>query len=86
MTTGFVLVASAPSKELDVFGKLLKLDGVVEVWPVLGPIDFIVRVEAENHEQIAEIVLRNIRTILGVTSTKTFVEDEFLRHLKMLAE
>jgi DNA-binding Lrp family transcriptional regulator len=86
MTVGYVLVTATPTKELEVFGRLLKIKGAIEVCPVLGPVDFIVKMEAENHDAIAEVVLKRIRTISGVMSTKTFLEDEFLMNLQAIAE
>ena len=86
MTVGYVLVTATPTHELEVYGHLLKVKGAIEVCPVLGPVDFIVKMEADNHDVIAEIVLKRIRIISGVMSTKTFLEDEFLKNLQGLAE
>jgi len=86
MTVGYVLVSVNPTRELEVYGRLLKIKGAIEVCPVLGPVDFILKMEADNHDLIAEIVLKRIRTISGVMSTKTFLEDEFLKNLQAIAE
>ena len=37
-------------------------------------------------DDIATLVIRRIRIIPGVTSTKTFVEDEFLKHMQAMVE
>ncbi|MBI5001043.1 MAG: Lrp/AsnC ligand binding domain-containing protein [Euryarchaeota archaeon] len=86
MTVGYVLVTATPTRELEVYGQLLKIKGAIDVCPVLGPVDFIVKMEADDHDVIAEIVLKKIRIISGVVSTKTFLEDEFLKNLQGLAE
>jgi DNA-binding Lrp family transcriptional regulator len=82
MVCGYVLIVVEPTKELDVYGELLKMEEFVEVCPVLGPVDFIGKVSAKDHNAVALFVIKKVRRIKGVTDTKTFVEDEFLRHLK----
>lgn len=84
MTKAILLIVVEPSLELEVFERLLKLKEAGEVTPVLGTVDFIVRLEADDHDDIAKIVLKKIRTIKGVSSTKTFIEDEFMKQLESL--
>ncbi len=84
MTKGIVLVVVEPSLELEIYEKLLKLKEVMEVTPVLGTVDFIARVEGVDHNEVAAIVIKKIRALKGVTSTKTFIEDEFLKELEGL--
>jgi DNA-binding Lrp family transcriptional regulator len=86
MACGFVLISVEPQKELEVYGELLKLKMIVEVCPVLGSIDFIAKVKADDLNQIATLVIKHIRGIPGVTSTKTFVEDEFMKHMRQMVE
>jgi DNA-binding Lrp family transcriptional regulator len=86
MACGYILVAVEPTAELEVYGALLKLNMAVEVCPVLGPVDFIVKVKADKLDDIATLVISTIRAIPGVTSTKTFVEDEFLKHMRQMVE
>ena len=84
MTRGIVLVVVEPSVELEVYEKLLKMKEVLQVTPVLGSVDFVVRVEGEDHNEVAGVVIKKIRGLDGVTSTKTFIEDEFLKELEGL--
>ena len=84
MTKGIVLIVVEPSMELEIYEKLMKIKEVIEVTPVLGTVDFIVRVEGKDHNAIATIVIKKIRGLKGVSSTKTFVEDEFLKELEGL--
>jgi DNA-binding Lrp family transcriptional regulator len=86
MAHGYVLISVEPKKELEVYGALLKMAMAIDVCPVLGSVDFIVKVKAPDVNRIATLVIDDIRAIPGVTSTKTFVEDEFLRHLQGIAE
>lgn len=84
MTKGILLIVVEPSLELEVFEQLLKLEDLIEVTPVLGTVDFIVRIEGEDHDEIAKIVIKEVRAIKGVSSTKTFIEDEFMKQLEPL--
>ena len=59
--------------------------GVVEVTPLLGDIDFLLVIKAKKPNDIAKIVIKQIRTIPGVVSSKTLIEDEFLKHFEDLA-
>ena len=79
-----MLIVVEPSLELEIFEKLLKLKEVFEVTPVLGTVDFIVKVEGKDHNEIASVVIKKIRGLKGVSSTKTFIEDEFLKELEGL--
>ena len=78
------MIIVEPSQELEVFEHLLKLEEAYEVTPVLGTVDFIVRIEGEDHDDIAKTVIKKVRIIKGVSSTKTFIEDEFMKQLESL--
>ena len=80
MVMGFVLISVEPGRELECYGGLLKIKGVSEVVPILGDVDFLLRVEADTSDKIAQIVLKKIRLVRGVFSTKTLIEDEFVKH------
>ena len=84
MTKAIILIVVEPSLELEIYEKLLKLKEAFEVTPVLGTVDFIVKVKGSDHNEIATIVIKKIRALKGVTSTKTFIEDEFLKELEGL--
>ena len=84
MARGFVLISVEPGKEMEAYRGFKKVKGVVEATPLLGDIDFILIIEAENTNDIAGIVINNVRRVAGVVSTKTLVEDEFLKHFEDL--
>jgi len=84
MARGFVLISVEPGKEMDAFRGFKAVKGVIEVTPLLGDIDFILIIEAETTNDIAHIVINNVRRVIGVVSTKTLVEDEFLKHFEDL--
>ena len=86
MTKGYVLINIEPGREMDVYQQLMKLQGSSEVSPLLGDIDFIVILETRTPNEIADIVVKKIRTIRGVTSTKTMIQDEFVKNFESLVE
>jgi DNA-binding Lrp family transcriptional regulator len=61
----------APVHEYQVFNKLSKLHEVIEVHPLFGEYDLIAKIQAEDYESIGEIVIHKIKTIDGITDTKT---------------
>ena len=71
MVIGFVLMHVSPLHEYEVFNKLSKLHEVIEVHPLFGEYDLIAKIEAEDYESIGEIILQKIKTIKGITDTKT---------------
>jgi len=86
MVKGFVLISVEPGKEMEAYSGFSKAKDVVEATPLLGDIDFLLVLEAKEPNQIARIVIKSIRTIPGVVSTKTLIEDEFLKHFEELAD
>ena len=85
MARGFVLISVEPGKEMEAYRGLNNAKGVVEATPLLGDIDFLVTIEAKETNDIARIVIKQIRTIPGIMKSKTLIEDEFLKHFEELA-
>ena len=71
MVIGFVLLHVSSLHEYEVFNKLSKLHEVIELHPLFGEYDLIAKIEAEDYESIGEIVIHKIKTIDGITDTKT---------------
>ncbi|BAN89818.1 CBS domain-containing protein [Aeropyrum camini] len=69
--TAFILVKTAPGKELDVASKAILYDGVSEVHLVTGEYDILMKIEAPSLRDIQRIVTENIRTMNGVIDTRT---------------
>ncbi|MCJ7696993.1 MAG: Lrp/AsnC ligand binding domain-containing protein [Thermoplasmata archaeon] len=57
--------------EYEVFNKLSKLHEVIEVHPLFGEYDLIAKIEAKDYESIGQIIIHKIKTIDGITNTKT---------------
>jgi DNA-binding Lrp family transcriptional regulator len=77
MVIGFVLIDIIPSKEHDVYNELSEVKEIVELHPLIGDYDIIAKVEAENLELLARIVVDKIRSIPGVIDTKTLAGIKF---------
>jgi len=77
MAVGFVLIGVEPQKERAVQDRLMKVEEVVELYPLFGEYDLIAKVEAETYDRIGEVVVSKIRTIQGVRATKTLAKMTF---------
>jgi DNA-binding Lrp family transcriptional regulator len=77
MTVGFVLINVLPGSEKKVFDMLIKWDEIQELYPLFGDYDLIAKVLAPDYETLSDIVVNKIRSIKGVTETKTLTGAKF---------
>lgn len=84
MIKGYVLINVEPGREMETYEAFMKIDGIVDVTPLLGDIDFILIIERNTQDEIASTVIKKVRPILGVISTKTMIQDEFVKHFEVL--
>jgi DNA-binding Lrp family transcriptional regulator len=71
MVTGFVLIRTALGKEHEVYTKLIKVKEIAELHPLLGEYDFIAKLETKDFNALGQVIVKRIRTVKGVTATKT---------------
>jgi DNA-binding Lrp family transcriptional regulator len=71
MAIGFVLMHVISQHENRVFNKLSKIPEIIEIHSLFGEYDLIAKIEAKDYESIAEIIIHKIKTIDGITDTKT---------------
>ncbi len=71
MAIGFVLMHISPVHEHEIFRKLSMIPEVIELHTLFGEYDLVAKIEAENYEGIGEIIIHKIKTIEGITDTKT---------------
>ena len=71
MSIAFVLISTVPGKEHEVYNKISKINYVVEIHPLFGEYDLIVKIDAKDYSELGKIVVDQIRTIKGVIDTKT---------------
>ncbi len=74
---GFVLIDIEPTREKEVYQRLIKVEHVVELYPLFGDYDLIAKVEADSYDAIGDIVITKIRAIPGVKATKTLARVSF---------
>jgi DNA-binding Lrp family transcriptional regulator len=71
MAVGFILINVAPAHEHEVYNKLSKIPQIVELHPLFGEYDLIAKIDANDFEELGNIIVNKIRSIAGVLDTKT---------------
>jgi len=66
-----VLMHIIPGHEDEVYNKLSKVPRIIELHPLFGEYDLIVKIEANDFEDIRNIVTNKIKLIEGVSGTET---------------
>ncbi|HJX04429.1 MAG TPA: Lrp/AsnC ligand binding domain-containing protein [Thermoplasmata archaeon] len=79
LVVAYVLITTATGKENLVLDNLRKIQGLSEVHQLFGQFDMIVRIETKDYDLLCDEVLGKIRTIPGVTSTRTLICATFKR-------
>jgi DNA-binding Lrp family transcriptional regulator len=77
MITGFVLVLTQAGKEHFVYTQINAIEEVVECHPLFGEYDIIVKVQGKDAADIGMTVVEKIRSIPGITETKTLTSIRF---------
>jgi len=54
-----------------VYNNLINLPEILELHPILGWYDIIIKIRIDDSKKLGNFVLNKIRTINGVTSTRT---------------
>ncbi|PFG75119.1 Lrp/AsnC family transcriptional regulator [Tepidiforma thermophila] len=73
MVKAFVLIVVDPAKTIEVYEKLRAVEGISEVYQVMGPYDIVAVVEVPNLTDVPAVISRHIRAIEGIESTTTCV-------------
>jgi DNA-binding Lrp family transcriptional regulator len=73
MTTvaAYILVQAEVGASSDVALSAKEIDGVVAVDAITGPYDVLVKVEAENMDELGKKIVSDIQKIPGITRTLT---------------
>ena len=69
----FVLIVVDPARTIDVYNKLSQVDGISEVYQVMGPYDIVAVVEVPTLTEVPAVISRHIRAVEGIESTTTCV-------------
>ncbi len=66
-----VLITVESSREREVLDSLAKIRNVIESHFLYGPYDIYAKAEARTTEELEHLVMDDLRTIKGITSTTT---------------
>lgn len=78
MAIGFALISISPLHEKQVYETLKGMPQVVEVHPLFGEYDLLVKIECQDIDAIGQVVIKNIRATKGVMDTKTLIGTKSL--------
>jgi len=78
MATGFALLSVSPLHEKKVYETLKNIPEVVEVHPLFGEYDILLKIECSDIDSIGRVVIKKIRAIQGVMDTKTLIGTKSL--------
>ena len=73
MIKAFVLIVVDPAKTVEVFDTLRAVDGIAEVYQVMGPYDIVAVVQVNSLTEVPAVISRHIRAVDGIESTTTCV-------------
>ncbi len=69
----FVLIVVDPAKTIDVYNKLKAVQGISEVYQVMGPYDIVAVIDVPTLTDVPAVISRHIRAVDGIESTTTCV-------------
>ncbi len=78
MAIGFALLSISPLYEKKVYEALNAVSEIVEVHPLFGEYDILLKIEGPDVDSIGNTVINKIRSIQGVVDTKTLIGSKSL--------
>ena len=76
MAIGFVLITTQPGSESMVRKALDDIEYVTDRWMLFGEYDLIARVQADDEFALTRCIVEEIRTLDGISDTKTLIGAE----------
>ena len=71
MVTAYILIQTEVGKAAQVAKDILDITGVQQAQAVTGPYDVIVRAEAQNIDELGQLVVARVQAVDGITRTLT---------------
>jgi DNA-binding Lrp family transcriptional regulator len=71
MVTAYILVQTEVGKAAQVAKDIIDITGVQQAQAVTGPYDVIVRAEAQNIDELGQLVVAHVQAVAGITRTLT---------------
>jgi DNA-binding Lrp family transcriptional regulator len=78
MAIGFALLSISPLHEKAVYETLERISEIVELHPLFGEFDILVKIECNDIDSIGGVVINKIRSTKGVMDTKTLIGTKSL--------
>ena len=78
MAIGFALLSISPLHEKAVYESLKNVIEIIEIHPLFGEYDILVKIECSDIDTIGEVVIKKIRALKGVVDTKTLIGTKSL--------
>jgi DNA-binding Lrp family transcriptional regulator len=71
VVTAYILIQTEVGKAAQVAKDILDIAGVQQAQAVTGPYDVIVRAEAQNIDELGQLVVARVQAVAGITRTLT---------------
>ena len=78
MAIGFALLSISPLYEKAVYEELSKIPEIIEIHPLFGEYDILLKIECNDIDSIGDIVIKKIRSKKGIMDTKTLIGTKSL--------
>jgi len=78
MAIGFALLSISPLHEKTVFESLKNFTEIIEIHPLFGEYDILVKIQTSDIDGIGEVVIKKIRALKGIVDTKTLIGTKSL--------
>jgi DNA-binding Lrp family transcriptional regulator len=71
VVTAYILIQTEVGKAAQVAKDIIDITGVQQAQAVTGPYDVIVRAEAQNIDELGQLVVAQVQAVAGITRTLT---------------
>jgi DNA-binding Lrp family transcriptional regulator len=71
VVTAYILIQTEVGKAAQVAQDITEITGVQQAQAVTGPYDVIVRAEAQNIDELGQLVVAHVQAVAGITRTLT---------------
>lgn len=78
MAIGFALLSISPLHEKTVYEELHRIPEIIEVHPLFGEYDILLKIECPDIDLIGDVVIKKIRSQKGIVDTKTLIGTKSL--------
>jgi len=78
MAIGFALLSISPLHEKTVYEELRSIPEIIEVHPLFGEYDILLKIECPDIDSIGDVVIKKIRSKKGIVDTKTLIGTKSL--------